>query len=180
MPYEIKDPKGLSARSYPKAILDRPKLAMLIGAISATWGEMDESIKRIFSFASFAKRGADGWYRSSELADIVYGSVEGLGAKTRHRLVQDVIDSTLTSDIGQELKDICKRYERLSRERNELVHSHFQLSDEYPDDLLVVGEKWIRFTEADLLDRLNRHVELRNTVHDFLVRVSNAPRKEID
>jgi hypothetical protein len=72
MPQPIKTVRGLAARGGPKIILERPKLAALLGAISAEWGDVDTLFSSIFNLITFAKFIPMGAHSRSALSSAIF------------------------------------------------------------------------------------------------------------
>ncbi|QFY61556.1 hypothetical protein FZ934_14800 [Rhizobium grahamii] len=178
MPHQIKDAaqRKLAFRGYPKVLLDRPKLAALIGAMAANWGEIDETIKFLFGAAAHSDH-QNGGLTIDPIAGVVFGSIEHLGLATRLDVIKAIIPCRLGREYVAEFSDIAAEIRKRNPERNDVIHASWNICDEYPDDLILLrdGQPY-RYTFADLNDRLERAVATRNRLWDFAIKVANAPK----
>ncbi|MER8431372.1 hypothetical protein [Mesorhizobium caraganae] len=178
MPHPINNPVGLAARGGPRIVLERPALAMLIGAIAAEWGEIDAMLGEIFNFVSLSKPSPSGGSKS-ELAGVIFDSLVSFQVRTE--VIASVMRLRMQKDIQDEFSGLVKKIRSRTKARNTLVHSAWQVCDAYPKDLIrIVDGAWIRYTESNLKHDLDVSVALRNEVNDFTIKVAFAPKVAID
>lgn len=179
MPHPVKDPTGLVARGGPGTLMERPQLAAYIGAVAAEWGSIDNLLKEIFNSITLAKPIKGGAQRVSILADTIFSNF--VTYHSRIQTIESVMKLRMASDICEEFDKLGNQTRRQSSIRNNLVHIEWQVCDAFPDDLITIkDEKWIRYTEPDLLHILNLSVDLRNLVSDFSIKVFHAPKSPVD
>lgn len=178
MPYQIKNLVGLAARGGPKIILERPKLAALIGAIAAEWGDIDNLLADIFNFVSLSRPIPIGAHSRSDLAHAIFDNL--VAFPIRIEVIASVMKLRMTLEIQDEFFALAQQIRRKASERNDLIHARWHICDKYPDDLIQIENgEWIRYTENDLTDRLNRSVQMTMCVSDFSIKVAHAPKLDI-
>ena len=179
MPHPIKKLKGRAARGGPKIILERPELAKLMGAIAAEWGSIDNILACIFNAVTLAKYIPDGAHSRSELAYEIFQNF--ISIRSRTDLIAQLIKLRLDVGIQKEFTDLTRSMNNKIKERNNLVHTEWQVCDDFPDDLIkTTSKEWVRFTENDLTEMLEQHSNMRNQMQDFFIKVSRAEKKEVD
>lgn len=171
MPFPIKP--GSAARRGPKIILERPKIAALIGAIAAEWGDVDELLLCIFNYLTFAKPIPVGAHSSSPLSAAIFGKFVSTGNKC------EMIDSLLALRAPSKRDEFALIKSDLlskSRERGTLVHSAWSVCDDYPEDLIFFGKngEWIKYTEKCFSASLDRFSAVRASTQDFFIGLSHT------
>lgn len=179
MPHPIKSLKGRAARGGPKIILERPELAKLMGAIAAEWGSIDNILASIFNVVTLAKYIPEGAHSRSELACEIFQNF--ISIRSRTDLIAQMIKLRLDEDIQKEFASLTKSMTKKIKERNNLVHTEWQVCGDFPNDLIkTTSKEWLRFTENDLTEMLEQHSNMRNQMQDFFIKVSHAKKKEVD
>ncbi|MBL4872771.1 MAG: hypothetical protein JKY41_05095 [Rhodobacteraceae bacterium] len=179
MPHPIRNLKGRAARGGPKIVLERPELAKLMGAIAAEWGSIDNILAGIFNVVTLAKYIPVGAHSRSEMANGIFQNF--ISIRSRTDLIAQMIQLRLDEGIQKEFTDLTKSMTKKIKERNNLVHTEWQVCDDFPDDLIKTTSKgWVRFTENDLTEMLEQHCNMRNQMQDFFIKVSHADKKEVD
>lgn len=180
MPQPIKTIQGLTARGGSKVILERPKLAALLGAISAEWGDIDNLFSDIFNLITFAKFIPIGAHSRSALSSAVFDqSFTSYIAKIE--VIKRVLDIRYSKSVLDEFNKLSIDLRAKAKERNKLVHGAWQVCDKYPADLIQIRDQtWIRYTERDFNDVLERSVLIRNALNDFFIKLSHQKRFEDD
>ena len=180
MPQPIKTLTGLSARGGPKIILERHKLAALLGAISAEWGDIDTLFSNIFNLITFAKFIPIGAHSSSPLSSAVFDK-SFISHSSKIDVIERILKLRYTKDIVEEFSKIAKEIRKKATSRNTLIHCTWQICDEYPEDLIQIEkQKWIRYTERDFTDTLDRSIEIRNKLNDYFIKLSHTERIDIE
>lgn len=175
MPHPITMP-GLGSRQGPKVLLERPQLAMLIGAIAGEWGSIDATLSNIFNFASYSIFKGGG-HQLDPMATALFANLVATSAKTD--LIRTAIELRVPS-LLEEFKKLTVTTRRVSGTRNSVVHASWHISDQYPDDLIrydIAGNA-IRYTKKCLEEILEQVTIARNRVHDFSIKISHAPKVE--
>ena len=180
MPQPIKAVQGLSARGGPKIILERPKLAALLGAISAEWGDIDTLFSDIFNLITFAKFIPIGAHSRSALSSAVFDQ-SFTSYKSKIEVIKRIIKLRYSKNILDEFEKLTTDIRKKAKQRNELIHCTWQVCDKYPEDLIQIpNQRWIRYTERDFNSTLNRSVLIRNALNDFFIKLSHSQRLEGD
>ena len=173
MPHPITMP-GLGSRQGPKILLERPHLAMLIGAIAGEWGSIDATLSQIFNFASYSiyKGGAQ---QMDPMATALFANLVATSAKTD--LIKTAIKLRVPS-LVEEFEKLTKTTRKVSGTRNSVVHASWHTSDQYPDDLITydLNGNAIRYTKKCLEEILEQVTAARNKVNDFSITISHAPK----
>ena len=174
MPQPIKATQGLIARGGPKVILERPRLAALLGAITAVWGDVDNLFSDIFNLITFAKFIPVGAHSRSTLSSAVFDqSFTSYAAKIE--VIKRVVAIRYPKKFHDEFDELTTDLRAKAKERNRLIHGAWQVCDKYPTDLIRIrDEKWIRYTERDFNDVLERSVLTRNALNDFFIKLSHT------
>ena len=178
MPQLIKIVQGLSARGGPKIILERPKLAALLGAISAEWGDIDTLFSEIFNLITFAEFIPIGAHSRSALSSAVFDQ-SFTSYKAKIEVIKRILKIRYSEDIFHIFEKLTTELINKANQRNILIHCTWQICDKYPEELIQIkNQKWIRYTERDFNDTLDRSVLIRNTLQDFLIKLSHTQRLE--
>ena len=171
MPQPITSPGG-AYRAFPKHVLERPKLAALLGAIAAQWGFVDRSLLDIFERATSKS------FHRDEVATTIFDTLGAQGPKLD--LIERMIELRLPDETKKKWKAIRKMIRDRSGERNPLIHGAWNISDAHPHELILlkVSGQAILYTERDFVEILDRVVELSNSVNDFVIEVANAKKTD--
>jgi hypothetical protein len=158
--------------STPQCILQRLKLAALIGALGAEWGEVDQML--VWTYDALISHDG-GVVRAANPVNIAV--FETLGAlNSRLDIIQSVI-KIRTPSLFEEFIPLRKFIRDRAGERGKYVHGHWAISDDFPDDLIVTsGAGNVRYQEHDFKQALDRATEVRVKVLDFHIRACYAPR----
>lgn len=176
MSQPIRITQGLAARGGPRVILERPRLAALLGAIAAEWGDVDNIFSDIFNLATFATFIPIGAHSRSTLSSAIFDQ-----SFTSYRAKIDVLKRVLAIRYAKifydEFENLTNDLRRKAQERNRLVHAGWKICDKYPADLLQIrDERWIRYTERDFTNALDSSVLIRNALNDFFIKLSHTER----
>jgi len=167
MPQPVKR-KDMKGRGGPKIVLERPRLAALIGAIASEWGSIDDDLGEIFDMLTTGSPTPQPWHSGSAVAAVVFSKFTSLGSKLD--VIRSVASLRLSAEDVGEFGELSEKLRRLAKERNKIVHAKWLISDEYPDDLLAVSAgHWLRYTEKYFEEVLNRAVAVKGAVRDFLM-----------
>lgn len=171
MPQPVRK-KGFACHAYPKCVLERPKLAALIGTIAAEWGYIDECLVHLY------ERSITDTLYTDAVAVAVFETLSSLHLKTQ--LIAKVLKMRLPAAIATEFETtITPSLRNAARERAEILHGAWSVSDHYPDDLILKTSEgpFMRYTEKDLAAVLDRIIPVRNATNNFLVKAANTPKK---
>lgn len=176
MPQPIKTVRGLAARGGPKIILERPKLAALLGAISAEWGDVDTLFSSIFNLIAFAKFIPIGAHSRSALSSAIFDK-SFTSYISKIEVIKRLLKIRYSKNILVEFEKLTNDLRKKATARNTLIHCTWQICDKYPEDLIQIKDQiWIRYTERDFNDILDRSIEIRNALNDFFINLSHSKR----
>lgn len=163
-----------------KLMLDRPDLAARIAAIAAQWTQVEISMAELLAAA----------FGSSELTeDGAHMIARNWIALTAIREVSnirgrmDIMDATLGAVLDQNNSTLLPEWTALKddlfkrgRERNDVVHGDWSISDQYPDDLILEERKGrcLLYTAQDLDNILDRIVAVWQRCEAFKLSILNA------
>ena len=174
MPQPICKP-GMSYRSYPCHLLDRPQCAILIGAVAGEWGAIDGILAHIYGIIS---GGSDiipvGVIGIDEMAREALGSVPAL--QLRLKLVRLALKQTMPEEIATQFNDIAGEIQNRSGERTNIIHGNWFVSEDMPESLALTQNDGthIEYTETDFRDSLARISETRRKFHRFSIVVGKT------
>lgn len=179
--YQLPMPQPFSARSWtphPAAVLQRPKHAALIGAIAAEWTQVELALTRLlagaFGKTLFDAAGEPQDVQHHPVALAAMKAAESIRARLRifELSLTPMLSGTTLQQRWEELQTALKRR---ARERNKIVHGHWGISDEAPNDLLLLDDgHYYRFTAEDLEGTLTRCLETKLSVIDLTRDVMKA------
>jgi hypothetical protein len=96
-------------------------------------------------------------------------------------VIKRLIEIRYSKDILGEFEKLAKDLRKKAAARNNLIHCTWQICDKYPEDLIQIKDQiWIRHTERDFNDILDRSIEIRNALNDFFLKLSHSKRLDID
>lgn len=164
-------PQPFSARTWtphPAAVLQRPEHAAFIGAIAAEWTQVEMSLTRLlagaFGKTLFDDAGEPQDVEHHPVALAAMKAAESIRARLRifELSLTPMLSGTTLQQRWEELQTALKRR---ARERNKIVHGHWGISDEAPNDLLLLDDgQYYRFTAKDLEEILTRCLETKLSV----------------
>ncbi len=170
---------GMVSQGGPKIILERPDHAKFLGAIVATWGEIDQLLTQIFDITTFGKPLAPAYHSRSELSWAVFEEIKPL--PTRIKIIKAALADRYNKKIQERFKFISSECEKSAKSRNDIVHCAWNISDLYPSDLVTYkNQKWIIYTSADFEEILDSSVKVRNSLNDFSIELSVVGRTGVD
>ncbi|MEP3279380.1 MAG: hypothetical protein ABJN26_25450 [Stappiaceae bacterium] len=170
---------GINARSGPQTVLERPQLAALLGAITAEWGTIENLVADIFNIVSLSKPIPIAARSKSELANLIFSHFRNFSSQIE--LIKSVMKLRVDNEVISEFDQLSREIRSRSKMRNDLVHTKWHVSDDYPEDLIKIsGKYWIRYTEPDLQEILNQSTNTRNNAFNFTIRLSHSPMKDVD
>jgi len=139
MPQPVHYSHKIDFNFLPDSLLQRPKLAVLIAIISASWNEAEA---RLWAFLAALV---------GDEANTVISIFLALQSDSARRATIETIASLKLTKIEQdEFDDIMSRLGKRNGERNAVVHGAWGISSKYPDNLL-----W-----ADVRDTTKLHVRM--------------------
>lgn len=174
MPQPICQP-GMSYRSYPCHLLDRPQCAILIGAVAGEWGAIDGILAHIYGIIS---GGSDiipvGVIGIDEMAREALGNVPAL--QLRLKLVRLALKRTMPEEIATQFNDISREIQSRSGERTNIIHGNWFVSKDLPESLALKQNDGthIEYTESDFSDSLDRISETRRKLHRLSIVVGKT------
>jgi len=158
-------------RAHPRFLLERPRIAALIGAIVVEWAYIENSLADVFERA-----GSTTMYRDDvSLAQI--RRIHTLGGRISQ------IDKRLALHVVGTAKEsfdaMIAEIRAASADRNMIAHGNWHMTDDFRDDLVRIDETGahIRYTEQDYADIFDRVIAIRNKVHDFVILVHHAEKR---
>ena len=162
-------------RSFPRVLLERQRLAALIGAIAAEWGYIDHMLVQIFD-AAVSHPG--GKYRHVNPVNVAV--FETLGAlRPKLDIIERVLRMRVPKPIADKFVQMRKDIRKSAGERAFYVHASWSISDDFPNDLIITsGQGNVRYQEHDFLQTLDRMVAMRLTVHNFYMGVQASIKLE--
>ena len=166
MPQPLPAGKGITTVSPPKRLLKRPKLASLIGTIASEWGYIDDCLVDIFEGVVSEKATRD------KVAVTVFETLSSL--HMRLELLSKILHLLAPEHIRDEFdKKVSPLLRKAASERNKIVHGAWEISDDYPDDLILkeAGGRLTRWTEKDLENSLDRIMPARAAAHKMAIAV---------
>lgn len=164
---------GASYTTSPKILLERPKLATLIGAIACEWAYVEQCLLDIFDRAQSPSAGVA--HARDPVALAIFDTIIAYAARI------DLIETVLRLCVPSKAADFTGKKAELRKayaSRNLVVHTSWNICADYPDDLILleIDGKAIRYTEGDFWDTLERITVIRIWIHDFLIAVGHAPK----
>ena len=162
-------------RSFPKVLLERQRLAALIGTIAAEWGYIDHMLVQIYD-AALSHPG--GMYRSVNPVNVaVFETLGALGP--RLDIIERVLKMRAPKLIADKFVQMRKDIRKSAGERAFYVHANWSISDDFPNDLIITsGQGNVRYQEHDFLQALDRMVAMRLTIHHFYMEVQASTKPE--
>lgn len=159
--------KSPTLTAHPKHLLERPRMAALLGTISSETGQIDRMLLSLFGSL------LSGGPIIDSTAPMVFDAVPAL--TTRLALIHEAIYRRKGKDSAEEFSLIAKQIRKVAIERNKLVHAAWNLAKEYPDDLIMTVPDLpsIRYTEKDFQQTLDRIIVAQSMLRDFLVKTVN-------
>lgn len=156
--------------------MERPELATLIGVIAGEWGAIDAILAQMFNFVSYSEV-KGGSHRLDTLATALFASLVATTAKTD--LITTAIKLRLPSLLAEFTK-LSKDNRTASKMRSDVVHASWNISDEYPNDLVRydLDGNPIRYTKKCLEEILRLSTLARNKMMDFSIKAANTSRAD--
>ena len=174
-------PQPADVRSYSRpnqAVLQRPALAALIGAIAAEWTQVEAGLVALIAGAFGAtSTHTDGGYsiNNNWVAHAAIAKSETIRVRLK---ILDATFGELVRGTSVEAAWIQLRadLEGRSKERNKIVHGIWVLAEDFPDDVLLAeeGGRLLRYTEADFKDVLARISKVSGDCHNVLLKTLDA------
>lgn len=159
-------PEGNTLHYRPKIILERPNHAIGIALVVAEWAALEEMIFSEFSFALFA---FDMVERHSHLvAKEAWNEMTNL--PQRLGFIESVAQRKIPQNLFDELENkVHPEIRKRAKERNRVVHGHWHLCSNYPEDLILnsEGEEKMRYTVKDFHDISQRINDTLNMTASF-------------
>ena len=163
-----------------KLMLERPNLGARIAAIAAQWTQVEirmaELLAAAFGSSEVTEDGAHmisrNWIALTAIREV---------SNIRGRM--DIMDATLGSVLDQNNSTLFPEWTALKedlfkrgRERNDVVHGDWSISDQYPDDIILEERKgrYMRYTAQDLDNMLDRIVAVWQRCYAFQLLVLEA------
>ena len=169
MAHQVKS--GITVRSGPRIVLERPRLAALLGGAAAEWATLEGRVMALYAY----------------LMGLYLPRVEGFSPPT-HPVARQVFDALaalrLRLDLLQRLADWVVKEPALSAElkdlvipsitnagklRNTLVHGQWGVATEYPEALILLptfGHRLV-YEESDFDEAIARIADASQTVGNF-------------
>ena len=168
MPQPFPDDRSL--RWYDHAILDRPEIAARIGLVATEWAAFERLLAQMFAVTLFGMGAPEG--AGEAISQQALGALESLSARL------DIISAILKPRIPEELYErfqetVMPDIRGRARERNRVIHGHWLICDDYPNDLIYApwGKRRLRYTTKDFDDIAARINETSGRFIEFLMAV---------
>lgn len=126
-------------------IKERPKLAARIAAISALWTEIDVLLGSIIAYVL----GVD-----AVIAVTLYLSIENEGSKMG--MIDGLAQKKLTKSEYEELAKLLAKIRKRRKDRNNLVHGIWGISEEFVDELVWQDPREAISLVADIFQIANK------------------------
>lgn len=179
MPYPFIPQQGISARGGNNIILERPDMSALLGAVCATWGSIDNILFDIFNLITFSVQIPVGAHSKEKMSEIVFSSLRSYPAQKD--LIEKILKYKYQPEVLERFIKVNEIIKKKSKGRNVLVHSEWQISDTYPEDLIITGSpEWTRYTKKCFEQILNESIIARNEINDFFIYLSHQSSSQIE
>lgn len=173
-------PDGIVLNVGARVILDRPKLAALLGAVTNEWSMLEGDVMDLYALlmgAYLPKWKSPLRQRldppKHAVAVQVFDTLENL--PNRLKLLEKLAEWTLKKDqsLLSELKPITKLIQKTSRRRSKLVHAVWATADEYPDALIWLSpfERRLAYEASDFNETIDFIIGTIDVVTKFKVKV---------
>lgn len=179
MPQPIKD--GTVLQYYFGVIKDRPDHAIGIALVASEWAALEEELILLFTYALMpVGPWADGtWSRAPGPAAVAFRAWEAMDSlRPRLDFISRVGRTRLPDDLLKEFtSEVAKEIRSRAGERNRVVHGRWNVSPEYPEDLILVSPDGnLRYTVKDFEDIAKRINVTISMLADFWHRVRERVR----
>jgi hypothetical protein len=174
--------KNVPTSFGPKIVLQRPKLASLLGCVASEWSLLEQDV--IFLYAILMGRYLPTFEGCSlplhPVGLQIFDAIET--THTRMELLRKLSsyvlrESSFVSDVeGTVIPSIRKA----AKQRNKLVHGNWGISGEYPDSLIyspVFGDKLV-YEERDFDEAIAEIGNARNLLIELRVKIEKYFRDE--
>jgi hypothetical protein len=166
---------------YPGLIKDRPKHAVGIALVASEWAALEAQLIAIFTFSLFAFSERGG-HEATNIAAAAWDAMESL--KGRLDFIETVAKGKIPEDLFKQfIEDVKPEVRRRAAERNRVVHGHWNIAKEYPDDLILMsdrGEPPMRYSLKDFDEIAARINATSNMAATFWFRVKERLYPELD
>lgn len=165
---------GISVRSGPRTLLQRPQLAALLGVVASEWAFLENRITHLYAYlmGTYLPRTPGYHSPTHPVALQVFDTLETqrLRSDLLRKLTKWVVkDPNLITMLGDKVLPAVQKSAKL---RNTLVHGHWGVSDEYPDELILMptfGKKLV-YGEADFEEAVTRIIDACRQLTDFEIK----------
>jgi hypothetical protein len=159
-------------------VLARPACALQIAAIVGEWAYVEDMLASMFSQAMGSRLLDNGDLAALRDRTALLTMQELDSIAIRLRIVEVTLIPLVPEALARQWKEIEKSLRARARERNLIAHASWGVHNEYPNDLILQTRdgRYMRYTEHDFADILNRISSVYVATYDFLLRVYEAKR----
>ena len=170
---------GISVNYSPRAILSRPKLSGLIGAVAAEWSRVEHVLTFLYANlmgAAYLPTIAGAIPALHPIALQVFDTLE-----TQHHRLQllEKLASWVIKDPAmlKSLKEtVIPAIASAAKLRNTLMHANWGISADYPDELIhnpIFGPNLV-YGESDFEEAVERAVNASKSIRAFSAEIAKV------
>ena len=185
----MKNEEGTSFSHGPKTVLQRPELAVLIGAIAAEWSLVEFHHAELYALLIGSRLPAIPFDDRKSMASIslippsapIFAPLDDLAiqiferippVQQRIKLVEDLADRQLAqhADALAKLKNVIHdKILKTSTRRNDIVHGLWGVASAYPNELLLIEpfKPKMVYGKSDFQEVLDRIGKLATLIGAF-------------
>ncbi len=183
MPQPLHNPTGIFI--VPDGVLHRRELAEWIGNICANWTNIETILSQIYATLlgdDLPKPPLVVAPIAHPVGHMIFSSLNSLNAKL------DLLESLIEYREGKETrisfnKTLRPKIAKASKQRNDVIHSQWALSNQYPDALIAIhpSKKAMLYKPKDFEEISTRILELQTPLWDFYHQLyeKRVPRKSL-
>ena len=148
MPQPFTIPNGKVIYCPGRVLLERPRLAQLLGAITGEWGRIDNTLIELYVFASVGKTYFSDPDSEPGIRHAAFDRITSF--RGRCDVISEILKMRRLNAIKDEFDKCAQNSAKVLRRRNLIVHANWFISADYPNDLLRKHrERFTRYTEKD-------------------------------
>lgn len=170
--------QGISIKSGPRHVLQRPALAALLGNMVAEWGLMENRLIHFYAYlmGRYLPRPDPGF--AAPIHPVALQVFEEVDTVHKRLVLIERLFKWVVKDqaLAGELADVIRTVREASGRRNDYVHGHWGIADEYPDALILspVFGRTMAYKEADFNEVIDLIVSARSTLGVFEAKTRQA------
>lgn len=183
MAHQLKSEDG-SVEFRNRIVLERPKLAALLGAIAAEWGSLEVDIIEMYAavmgygYIRYPSAGDRGFIPAHPVALQVFDAIE---SRHHRMLLLAKLISWVFPDQAEEFrKEVEPAIRRAASGRNKFEHAAWGLCPKYSNALIHVPTfgHFVAYYESDFNKALDGIIEARNMVRKFERKMINSTSRK--